>query len=298
VEDHEEALRRGFAEGADAHGALDLPFETFARRALELTARRLRRGGEQASREEVAEALSRAALSDLFLAIACEERAPGSWEALAGRTRGTVVALALRRGASRAEAEDLAEEIPGELFVAPPRGEARTRLGTYDGSGTLAGWLAVIVGRRLADRRRVAARVRPAPGGRDEDEGTPDPRARPGDFDPAALAADAETARRFEEALRSAWVDLTDRERLVLRFRFADGLAQTEIARCLGVGEPRVSRSIRVAVEKIRSDLARRLDPRPGEGDRDPGHTWAALERAVAEFMGTLPPSSDSSTDG
>jgi RNA polymerase sigma-70 factor len=276
---HEALLRRGFDEGRAAHPGPGPTFEAYARHVLDRTRRRLSGDGGDPPGDEVAEALSRAALADLYLAAACEENLPGAWEAFAGFARTTVLALALRAGASRAEAEELAQSIPGELYAAPPGGAARTRLGTYDGSGSLAGWLAVIVRRRVADRRRgpAAAMV--------EIPAVPETRER----DPAVLAEDAETARVFGEALRGAWAELTDRERFVLRLRFRDGVAQREIARLLGVGEPRVSRSIHVAVGKIRAAVLRRVGPDAPS---------APLERAVSDFMGSLGPGPDPPSRG
>ncbi len=147
----------------------------------------------------------------------------------------------------------------------------------------------MIVGRRLADRRRAADR--PATG---EEPAAPE-RLAP---DPAAAAVEAETGLRFEEAFRGAWSALTEREALVLLFKFRDGLPQTEIARVLGVGEPRVSRMISGASEKIRMAVLRRIGSGAGAEEPDAGPAWEALSRAVAGFLATLPRSSDPSASG
>ena len=268
-----EALRRGYEEGRSVHGPLALSYEAFAARAMDLTRRRLERLGGPPAPAEVDEALARAALGDLFLAVACEEGTPGAWERFTAAFGRTLVALAIRRGASSAEAEDLAREIPGELFTPPPRGGCRTRLGTFDGAGSLTGWLAVIVQRRLADRRRAAARTAPGEGPERADRSLPDP---------ADTAADAETALLLGEALREGWATLTDREALALLLRIRDGVPQVDIARILGVGEPRVSRMISGASEKLRACVVRRIG-------RDAPRDSPGLERAVAGFLATLP---------
>jgi len=273
-------LRRGFEEGRAAHGPLPLPFETFERRALALTDRRLRRAGGTPAPGEVEEALSRAALGDLFLAVACEEGTPGAWDRFAAFYGRTLVALAVRRGAANAEAEELAREIPGELFTPPPSGGTRTRLGTFDGAGSLAGWLAVIVQRRLVDRRRAAVRTVPL-----ADTDRPDGSAP----DPASAAADAETGRLLGEGLREGWAALADREALALLLKYRDGVSQTAIAGILGVGEPRVSRMIAAASEKLRAAVIRRTG-------RDAHQAAGGLERTVAGFLATLPPRPDPSS--
>src|SRR5689334_13376613 len=123
-----EALRRGYEEGRSVHGPLPLPYEAFVARALELTRRRVARTGPPPEPAEVDEALARAALGDLFLAVACEEGVPGAWDRFAAAFGRTLVGIAVRRGAANAEAEEIAREIPGELFTPPPRGGCRTRL--------------------------------------------------------------------------------------------------------------------------------------------------------------------------
>jgi RNA polymerase sigma factor (sigma-70 family) len=290
---HALVLRRGYAEGRAAHGPLALSFDAYARRAVDLAEKRLRRAGAAATREEVAEALSKAALADLYLAVACEEGAPGAWEAFTARFGPTLIAMAVRRGASRGEAEELAREIPGEIYAPPPGGGARTRLGTFDGSGSLAGWLAMIVHRRLVDRRRASAREAPSEAAIDGVAARPD-----ADGDPAGAAGDAETARRFEEAFRAAWATLTPRESLAILLRFRDGLAQKEIARLLEVGEPRVSRILAGAADRIREAVGRIAGLRPEEEDLGSERLRAALRDVVAESLATGAPPSDPSTHG
>lgn len=308
--DFEEVLRRGYDEGRAVHGALPLPFEAFARRALALAERRLGRTGAAAgppgecraalgqpdpgTREALAEVLAKAALGDLFLAAACEEGVPGAWETFTARYGPTLVALAIRRGASRAEAEELAREIPGELYAAPPGGGARTRLGTFDGTGSLAAWLGMIVHRRIVDRRRDSARSRVSAEAIAAEGAAP----AAAEADPAALADDAETARRFEEAFREAWGALSPRETLAVLLRYRDALPQRSIARILDVGEPRVSRILAGAAEKIRTILARHAGLRPGEEGPGSDRLRAAFRDVVGRSLATPVPPPDPSAHG
>lgn len=280
---HEGTLRAAFAAGEASHGTLPLSFEVYAAQVLDLAGRRLARLGLPAGRESLAEVLSRTALADLHLATACEEGVEGAWETFSARYGPTLVALAIRRGARRGEAEDLARTLPGDLFSPPPTGGARTRLGTFDGSGSLAAWLGVMVGRRLADARRASGGASPQPGG------VADPGA-----DPAGRAADDETAALFAAALREAWPTLTDREAVAIRLRYGDGLPQTAIARLFGVGEPRVSRILASAEDRLRAAVGRRLGPGPA-GLGDPGRLRGLLRDAVAERVATPRASADSS---
>jgi len=291
VEDHVDVLRAGFDGGVAAHGALGLAFGRFSARALALTVRRLGRVHAARSREDVAAALARAALSDVYLAVACEDGVPGAWERFVAAYGPAIARLAARRGASRSEAEEVSHDLPGEIFTPPPGGDARTRLGTFDGAGSLLGWLAVIVQRRLVDRRRAIARGPSA-----LDDAAPDDFTRAATDDPAARVAGAETGRAFALALSDAWRSITPREAVVVLLRYRDGLQQTQIARLLRIGEPRVSRTLSSAAEKIRSAVLRRVGSEPGGDDRDSRHASAEIERALAEFMATLPRSTDPSS--
>jgi RNA polymerase sigma factor (sigma-70 family) len=280
----DDVLRRGFAAGVAEHGALALSFETFAQRATAATRERLARAGHDAQARGTASALERAALADLYLAVACDERIPGAWEQFARRFETKIVAIAVRRGASRAEAEQIAKDLPGQVFAPPADGAARTRVGTFDGSGSLVGWLAVIVGRGLADRRRAAAR---APEAIDADL------ASRADDDPIDAAVGAETGIRFSDAMAEAWGSLTPREALALLLLHRDGLPQSQIARMFSVGEPRVSRIVAAASDKIRAAVVRRVGaPTPNDA------TWNALRHAVSDSLATLRAPSDPRCNG
>jgi RNA polymerase sigma factor (sigma-70 family) len=280
----DELLRRAFDAGAAEHGPFALPRETFARRVLALTERRFTRCGRSPGEGEMAAALERAALPDVYLAVACDERVPEAWERFARRFEPLVVAMALRRGASRAEAEQIARDLPGRLFTPPEDGSAPTRLGTFDGSGSLSGWLAVIVARRVADVRRATARP--------QEPLDPDIAARDA-ADPVATAIGGEAARRFTDAIDEAWRRLTPRESLALLLLHRDGLSQAQIARAMSVGEPRVSRIVAAATEKLRAAVARRVG-----AAGDDAATWVALRAAAAKSLATLARSTDSLPHG
>ena len=83
------------------------------------------------------------------------------------------------------------------------------------------------------------------------------PAARTGD--PLRRLLDAEAARALDEAFRAAWKDLTPKESLAVLLKYRDDLPQTAIARVLDVGEPRVSRILSAALEKIRAAIRTRV---------------------------------------
>jgi RNA polymerase sigma factor (sigma-70 family) len=231
--------------------------------------------GEETLRGE----LLRTARADLFLAIACDRGVPGAWEALARRFLPGLGTLVFRLGAPPAVARAILEELPGELCSPPPRGGARTRIGTFDGSGSLAAWLAVHVRRRLVDRWRAARTCEPA-GPLEE---LPAPEIDPGD----ALVA-KETRARARSALESGWARMTTSEALACEWKLQGAMSQRQIAQLLGVCEPRVSRLLDAAQLKLWTAIRRGIG-RSALSTIERGQIVDALSELVAERRRAAP---------
>jgi RNA polymerase sigma-70 factor len=274
----EELLRRLFDSGMKEYGPLALEFPVFAREAL----RRVRDEGAPGQRAPLREhelgLLRRAAGSDLFLAIACDQDVPGAWDTLVRRYLPRLRGLALRSGSPAADVEDLLAELCAELVTPRKSGPARTRLGTFRGEGSLFGWLAAILLRRLVVRRR-SLRTEPQGGGGPENPAPAAPAA-----DPSDRVLDAEAEERLDRALKRAWRDLTSQQAMVLRCKYRLGLPQKEIARLLGVGEPWVSRILKQAVGQIRASVWREWTGEETFGATAERH-WMALANAVRNHM-------------
>jgi RNA polymerase sigma-B factor len=58
---------------------------------------------------------------------------------------------------------------------------------------------------------------------------------------------------------------LDERERMILRLRFYEGLTQSQIAQQIGISQMHVSRLIRRALDKVRTEIAPELDGSEGE---------------------------------
>jgi RNA polymerase sigma factor (sigma-70 family) len=270
---HRRALARLHAAGAAAHGGILLDAATFAAHALDRANARASRDGRVPTRSALAEALRDAHGDDLYLAIACSLDVPGAWTRLLALHRERLLALATRTAGSPGAATDVVDALAGELVL--PRRDGRRAIDVYDGSVRLSTWLSMICLRRLADRwRQRPMDLRPA-----SSSGAPDPAVR---------AEREESARAVAAALGTAWQALPARHRLILLWKYRDGLAQRDIARLLDVGEPRVSRLVAAAMEPLRvaakaagldhdalgderlqHEIARRLatsEPRPERG--------------------------------
>ena len=266
----ETLLRRARAEALRRYGPLELSLEDFSSEALRRAEVGLcRRGVDPAGRLDGA--LARAALPDLFLAVACERNVDGAWEALTQRVLPELRAVALRCNASSSEAEEIVASLPGDL-VAPVRGDPDvTRLSTYDGSGSLRGWLSAMVARRSADRGRER---RPQP-----IESAPEPRAV------SVRTEIAELGERLRAVLCEAWSALTPKESLALLLCYRDGLAQKKVAAVLAVGEPRLSRLLKGATGKLRDRVERAFRAEDSRRWSAEDELWSGTREVLATFL-------------
>ena len=266
-----------------AFGRTPASFEGDVRR---LAARHFTTLGLDPTPERVSTYVGSAALEDLVLACACEAGDAGAWAAFDQIYRDRLIGYAVRRGVCGADADGVVSDVVGDLFAPPTRGDARSVLGTYDGSGSLFGWLAIVVLRRIAgEARRRKPRSLDAI---EEAEGGTPADARPGAA-PTPSPDDAlhavETTERFADAFRRAFEGLSAQERLALVAKHRDGLTQRRAGEILGVGEARASRIVAAGVRSLMDGL--RSSGFPGADDTDPAllrSLAAAIARHLARF--------------
>lgn len=233
----EARVRRTYEAGRRAHGGVDLPYERFRDYALR--------------------AQPRHENGDYYLAAACDAGAPGAWERLQARFGKPLRALMRRRGASRHDVEQVLDDVWGRLASPPPRGAARTRIGTYSGQGPLLAWLSTVAWRRLTDAWRVGAGLSPLT----ENDGV----ALWQRADPVVSLAEDELSERVGEVLEHAWAALTDRELEVVVLKYRHLLPQQAIAKCLHVSPSRVTRLLQSATKRLRQAVAKRFELRAYE---------------------------------
>ncbi|MEZ6010024.1 MAG: sigma-70 family RNA polymerase sigma factor [Planctomycetota bacterium] len=231
------AIRQGHAGGRRRYAPADLEEGAFQEGVLRRVARAL---GEQAPTLAIESWLLRAALVDVFLAEACDDDAQYAWHVLQEHYEAPLVAVARRRGLAEGDADTAATDFLGWLRLPPPGPEARTRIGTFLGSGSLLGWMALVLGRRLArDRKRQAARSLETRSGGDGTMWRDRLPAR----ESASVTPDQDhVVQRVLESLQTAFAALPPRDRLILVWKYVDRVPQHTIAKRLGVGAPRASR--------------------------------------------------------
>lgn len=268
---------RAYAAGRAAYPTLTLASEVFARAWERLAAARHARS--KARGLPPGEPVS---APDLYLATACDAGDSAAWEVLDRAYTPQLRGLLRKHGATEAEAAEMLADLPGLLCEPPPLAQARTRIGTYDGSGLLVSWLSIFVLRTVNARRKQRT---------GESLGAQDPAAEAGSTRAGALPGVlvSEALQRFQAAVAGAWETLTDRERLGILLKYRDNLSGRETARVLGVGEPRVSRLLAAGLEKIRAAVARGMPGTPPGSHTPDRALWMALTQGVQHLLTTMP---------
>jgi RNA polymerase sigma factor (sigma-70 family) len=259
-----------FAVARLAHAGIAVSEEQFVARVTRCAVRRLTRRSAEPTPRAVADAIATASAADLYLVTGCGNGAPGAWERFQQQYAPRLVALARSRGAGAGEAEQRVADLLGDLAVVRP--DRPSALEGFDGSGSLFGWLATCLLRRVASRSREAERHRPL----HASDTLGDPRGA----DPVQAAERGELEGRLRRALQIAVDALTPQERAAVVLSHHDGWSGREVARILGVGAPRASRLRAQATEKVRAALIPVLRAEGLSGPPD-GSSWEALRDAV-----------------
>jgi RNA polymerase sigma-70 factor (ECF subfamily) len=181
---------------------------------------------------------------------------PRPFEDFVTREAGTFVAFFVRLGASRAEAEDLAQDLFVKLFRHASRYEPRGRFDAFAFRVARNAW---------ADRQRRRAVRRPAQGAA---EGAPPPlealpSAEPG---PDGLASRSEEARLLRAAVRA----LPEAQQLVLELGLVQGLAYAEVAELLEIPVGTVKSRMFHALRRLRAALRMEGGEEQGEAREEP----------------------------
>jgi RNA polymerase sigma-70 factor len=232
-----------FQRGRLCHGDLDLQPEAHASRLLSIAQKYL---GPEASWISVIEFAGGLHTDDLYLATACAQRGDAAWR------RFTVVYGNCLNELSRyvgqaADAREMANLTLIDMFLPDRSGESR--IASYDGRSSLATWLRVIVSNRaINERQRMCNRIPHLP--------------------PTPEIADGGALRKMESGLRedrygsllndslqSACLELDDRERLILLWRYEQGLQLGQIARLLAVHQSTVTRQLERLLGKLRNTV-------------------------------------------
>jgi RNA polymerase sigma factor (sigma-70 family) len=284
----EPIIANGYSEGRVRFGDLGLDLHTYTERVYAIVHKYF---NDSSSKEAIVSFVKGLHGRDLYLATACvqhslkpgeehaagplPERASQAWKTLELTYKGFIHNLSrffFRKGFV---ANDLADNILADLFL-PDRSGA-SRIASYDGRSSLSTWLRVVIYNRAVNAQRSNATMQSVEILTD----IPD--------QPALESIDSglQTQRyhtQIADSLAAACQDLTLRERLLLLWRYEDGLLLGDIARPLGIHQSNVTRQLERVQMKVRERVVRILTTQHG---LDPDAIKECL-RAIAENPHTI----------
>ena len=207
-------------------------------------------------------------VEELALARACAQGSEAAWSELMARFAAQMRRAALHMTGDEAAGRELADSLYAELYGWPNReGRRVSRLDSYMGRGSLAGWLRTVLAQRHVDRCRSERK-----------DASLDEQMEAG----AAFAAPAETAaappdKRLSAAVSEALAQLAGEERFLLAAYYLDGQKLAAIGRQLGVHESTVSRKLEKVTAGLRKRIRRHLMS-SGMGRRECEELMAELD--------------------
>lgn len=235
-----------FHSGHTHYGDVGVSQELFSEYVWSIVCRHLSDSTNESMMTDFARRLY---LRDLYLACGCVHKQDRAWAAFDAHYRkfiGDLVRFCYRHGT---DSEEVADSVFVSLFFNDRSG--RQRIASYDGRSSLATWLRVIVtNRAINDRneRRLSTD--------DEVVDVADSRAQTNvEF---SLRADR-YSRVFGHALAQALRDISERERLMLLWRYEQNLPLGEIAQLMGIHQSNVTRQLLRVQANIRSSVIRSL---------------------------------------
>jgi len=264
----EPMIGAGYSEGQERFGDLGLELQTYTQRVYSIVRKHLGASPSPARAIEFVKSLHGI---DLYLATSCAQNSPGTpsgdprsaaldsasvaWKTLEKTYKGFICDLVRFFYSTTFAAQDLADSILADLFL--PDRSGSSRIASYDGRSSLSTWLRVVVCNRAINAKRCSAVVKNT----DIQAEIPD--------EPALQNIELTVrAKRYGKALgdslATACRSLTPRERLILLWRYEDGLQLGQIARLLGIHQSNVTRQLERMQNKVRDEVVAVLSRKHG----------------------------------
>jgi RNA polymerase sigma-70 factor (ECF subfamily) len=187
-------------------------------------------------------------LEELVLARACAAGDNHAWEVFLTRYRATLYESAYKIAKEESAARGLADSLYAALYGVDAKGQQRTsKLRSYQGRGSLQGWLRTVVAQEYVNLYRATRRETSLDAALDEGQ-----QFESGEPDVSVADPRAETAAAEELAALAA------EERFLLAAYYLDRRTLAEIAKLQGVHESTISRKL----ERVTSELRKRIRKR------------------------------------
>jgi len=256
-----------YCEGQTRFGDLGLSIEIYSGRIAAIVKKYLGSPSKDAAVNFVKGLHGR----DLYLTTACAQNSPGTgqqhsasasleraglaWKTLETTYKTFICDLVRFSYRTSFATQDLADNILAELFL--PDRSGTSRIASYDGRSSLSTWLRVVVCNRAINAQRCSSFSKSS----ELKMELPDEPA----LRNLELIIRAERyGTVLEDSVASACRGLTPRERLILLWRYEDGLQLGEIAKLLGIHQSNVTRQMERMQSKLRDDVVSILSRKHG----------------------------------
>ena len=188
---------------------------------------------------------------EVVLARACAAGNEAAWEAFLTEYRETLYGAAYSITRQDAAGRELADSIYADLFGVTASGEhRRSKLTSYTGRGSLAGWLRTVLAQRYVDEYRRSRRL----------VSIEEQDAELLTATPAALAIEEDVDRKMVAgSIDGALRQLGTEDRFLLSAYHLDGRNLAEIAKLLGVHESTISRRLKRLGRSLKKQLLKNL---------------------------------------
>lgn len=240
------AIACAYDDGRAAHSGLLVRQEYFESHVTWVIKKNL---GSDASSSAATDFVRTLHTKDLYLALACAQKADKAWERFSALYRKYINDLA--GFASLTNGAELADSVLADLFL--PDHSGQSRIASYQGRSSLATWLrAIICHRAINERERRSNKAEDLEAIQEIADETALARMN-------ALLRSRRYGPVIRESLRYSCQRLSDRERLILLLRYKDGLQLGQIAGLFGVHQSTITRQIDGACKKLREAVVTNL---------------------------------------
>src|SRR5581483_5367483 len=189
-------------------------------------------------------------LEDLALARGCAQGNEHAWRVFMGRFRERLYDAARQVTRDDSIGRELADSVYADLYGTQTRnGQRVSKLSSYSGRGSLAGWLRTVLAQEYVNHYRKQRRLVSLD--RECEEGAQFPAA------PATEIAPVDT--RVEQATDEVLRSLTSEDRFILASYFLDERTLAEIARVLSVHESTISRKVEKLTKSVKRQILKNL---------------------------------------
>ena len=194
---------------------------------------------------------------ELFLTTACAEGDEAAWQVFLSQFQ-RVIQKAARYYAENPETNDLSDSFLTDLFLPahPESGKKSSKIGQYDGIGSLEGWIKVVVSRMAVDRIRKSQRQISL---EDLDTEPVSPHADGLNTGGAQEIEIKKASTMFASSLSQAIDQLTAQEKLILNLYYFKEVNLKDIGRLLKVHESTVSRTVDRLKKQLRKSVEKYL---------------------------------------